>query len=466
MFVLIAGLVVSVLLYRASIVERRHAERNAEIVAAVNGFWQREVIDSGNPYARAGGQDATIESVLLSARQDVREGFAGQSALAASILESLGGALVGLTQYESAVEDFDLAARKYREAADPDEVNVQRALLKKAAALAHASRLDEADAILNPYLSVDPPFADLPEDLALAGNLAHFAVLDRRERIEEMVPAIERASELALQGPAPLHERIQILLRLAEAYQRAQRFEDAEKALRVATDIVEHNPQASVALRANTRLQLGTLLLDSGRYDEAEPLLVESEAQLRNSLGNASRGVLRAKLLLSALYQWTDRIDQALRYSGDAYETALELFGAEHVQTIRTQAQFGLNLRYAGRNEEAVEVLSAARGKFSNAVGSSPYYQMTSYYLAEAQVEAEHFAEARQILAGIDVEEFERSQPGIDAALRIEVLGAMLDWQELGHAASLELLREKLPELESCECGLGRMVQAMVGSSR
>ena len=112
---------------------------------------------------------------------------------------------------------------------------------------------------------------------------------------------------------------------------------------------------------------LGLLLKDQGKYDEAEPLLREDLQACRETLGDRHPSTLSSIGHLADLLRERDQLDAASAELGDAVAVATEVLGPDHLITLVTVAKAArLTLAQTGNVEplrETVWRMEAVLGK-------------------------------------------------------------------------------------------------------
>jgi len=126
----------------------------------------------------------------------------------------------------------------------------------------------------------------------------------------------------------------------------------ARGAERVRAD-VEGDP----AVRARLLDALGEVQRKLGRYQEAQPLLVEGLALRRQVLGPKDPEVLGSMTHVASLRSELDDFEGALALHREVYELAAEIYGKDDVETVVRLHNLGTALRAAGHLEEAEAVL-------------------------------------------------------------------------------------------------------------
>ena len=107
------GLATSLLLYKNALTAQQEAERQTARAEAINEFWQEEIIQGGNPYAK---DQASITDILVSASDRVGEAFKDDPATAGSIFDSLGLSFIALAERKRAYDSYNKAYESHSQA--------------------------------------------------------------------------------------------------------------------------------------------------------------------------------------------------------------------------------------------------------------------------------------------------------------------------------------------------------------
>lgn len=150
--VLLLGTVAtSIMAWRAS-QARNAAEHEAAKSDAINRYLNDDLLNAANPLQRPpGAPEVTVRAALETAAATVDTRFAGQPAVAASVLVTLGVLRHEFGEYDAAIALLDRAIAKGAAPEAQDEV--EKARLERAAVLISANRDDEAIAALESLLA-------------------------------------------------------------------------------------------------------------------------------------------------------------------------------------------------------------------------------------------------------------------------------------------------------------------------
>ncbi|MEO1128664.1 MAG: serine/threonine-protein kinase [Planctomycetota bacterium] len=115
--------------------------------------------------------------------------------------------------------------------------------------------------------------------------------------------------------------------------------------------------QEGITLRLQALGNLGTAYLQTGRYDEAAPILEQTLEQKRAVLGDRDLSTLTSVLNLGGLYVALGRYDRGVELSREAYEGRIEALGAYDVRTMRALRNYTWALSTASRADEAKDII-------------------------------------------------------------------------------------------------------------
>ena len=106
---------------------------------------------------------------------------------------------------------------------------------------------------------------------------------------------------------------------------------------------------------------MGYLLKNMGKLEEARPLFEQRLQGQRETLGDRDRSTLGAIYNLANLLERQGKLVEAIPLYTEALEGYVLLYGMEHWLTRRTAERLVSNLREVGQREEA-EALAAKHG--------------------------------------------------------------------------------------------------------
>ena len=110
---------------------------------------------------------------------------------------------------------------------------------------------------------------------------------------------------------------------------------------------------------------LGWLLWDMGKLEEATPLIEEEVQGRRETLGDRDRSTLGSIYFLAYLLEKQGKLVEAIPLYTEALEGYVLLDGMEHWQTRGAAKRLVSNLRKVGQQEEA-EALADKHGLANN----------------------------------------------------------------------------------------------------
>lgn len=232
----------------------------------------------------------------------------------ADVLSNLAGVLHLMGRYEEAVPLLADAMRITRLRLGEDDLETILCANNLAAALEKAGEVERAEALYRDALerAVRVLGETHETTLSVMGNLALF--LSEAGRTEEALDLGERtlaAIEAAL-GPSSVGVLVSAY-NLAGGYQTAGRFERAVALYERCLTILPALPQGHWMIGV-VHGGYGECLTAMGRFDDAEPRLLEAYGVLLNALGTDHERTRKAVERLVALYGAAGREDEAARW--------------------------------------------------------------------------------------------------------------------------------------------------------
>lgn len=326
------------------------AESEAQRADAIKSFLEG-LFDSAAPGARAG---KTAEDLLAQGREHADRDFATQPSLHVEIL-----ALVGDLERRSGHAD---------RAREPLQ---QAALLAK-------TRFGPTD---RRTLHIEYLIAEEADELGRAR--------EARSRLQSAVDAFESGPNRG----SP--EEIQALAWLAGLDERvgksSQAIDVGEKALAVARSVL---PDDSPAL-SEAVLNLGWILLDSGRPGRAEPLLREALAHKRKALGEQHPDVADAMAILSSALVLCGRYPEGEELLRDALRIDARAYAHPHPHIAWHLNDLANVLALEGRDAEASDLYAKSLAIDRElAPASSLNEAVTIGNLARMRYRQKHYAAA------------------------------------------------------------------------
>ena len=344
--------------------QAREAREAARKSAAVTEFLL-EMIGQADPFGDR--ETPTLAGALRHATPKVADRFAGQPALEAEVRRAFGYAFSGLGEIALAREQLEASLAAARQSGE--SIATARALSGLGNVGWEESDYEGAREHYEAALDILAPLTTPEATRARFDVLVDFGgLLPKLEAYAEALDVNERALALAERLP-PLPVRTQAVLwnNLANAHDGLEAYDQSIPAY-----------ERSIALHR----------------EAGSP-----HPDLAIALGN-----------LGLTYEWVDRMDEAIAYTGEAAAMLRELLGPEHPEAVLYTYNVGSLQFNAGALEDAVENLAmAARGSAKAYPPGHLYigrmnHRLAAAYVATAQRDAarEHVAIAGDAYAGRD----------------------------------------------------------------
>jgi serine/threonine protein kinase/Tfp pilus assembly protein PilF len=198
---------------------------------------------------------------------------------------------------------------------------------------------------------------------------------------------------------------------LGELYRKQGRFEEAEPLLVEALELKRRfvsDDEVSLAISINN---LGLMYRDQGRPEDAEPLLEEALELERTHRGEEEVGTLTAIHNLALLYLDLGRVDEAAELFARNLESWRRVVGEEHPFTLAATQVLAAAYGQAGRVDEAVELLQGLVEQRRAILGSDhPDTLISASALAKGLAEQGQLDEAAALHAEV-IESARRVMP-------------------------------------------------------
>ena len=110
---------------------------------------------------------------------------------------------------------------------------------------------------------------------------------------------------------------------------------------------------------------LGSVLIELERFDEAEPLLLEGLEVRRNIFGAVHPATASSLNMLGRLQGEQERWSEALAYHNQALPILETVYGGSHPETLLTQFDLGYIALQQGRLEDAHQQIAAVESELS-----------------------------------------------------------------------------------------------------
>ena len=404
---ILAGFVVSTLMFFHAEDSRQEAERQANITKAVNDFLNKDLLASVAP-ARAKGREVTVREVLDAASRKIGEKFKDEPLIEASIRETLGRtyrrlggfklaephlerafsirkeelgerhletlyAMSNLAvfyndqgRYEEAERLFSDALKNLRILKGDEDRSTISCTNNLATVYSKLGRHAEAEALYNRALEVSRRVlgAEHLETLAAMNNLASlYEKRGQHKRAEELFVKTLEITRKALGEEHP--QTLSTMYNLAKLYQDQNLYTKAEqlynKALEMSLRVLGEEHPDTVQCMHN----LAVLFFKQDRYKSAEPLFVETLDIRRRTLGEEDPATLQSMNNLAELHRHQKQYEEAEKLFVGALEVGRRVLGEENSTTLQTMnglaAVYNSLKRYREAEELYVKSLEVGR---------------------------------------------------------------------------------------------------------
>ncbi|MFO0845188.1 MAG: tetratricopeptide repeat protein [Gemmataceae bacterium] len=122
----------------------------------------------------------------------------------------------------------------------------------------------------------------------------------------------------------------------------------------------------------NSKNSLAILYQAQGKYEQAEPLLLEIIKQFEQKHGVDHPYTLTSKSNLATLYWWMKKLDRSVPLLEQLLPLQEKKLGTDHPSTLQTLAHLGVNYRYAGRLDDAIRCLEVVQARSAKRSGGLP----------------------------------------------------------------------------------------------
>jgi eukaryotic-like serine/threonine-protein kinase len=263
--------------------------------------------------------DSLEQNLLATSIEAIDSQFAEQPVVRATLLQSIGMTLQGMTRREAAVDPLTRALALRREALGNEDPATLRSISNLAYLFEKLGRKDEAEAYFRE---------------AIDGFRRNFGA----EHSDTLIVMNNMA--LMMWGEQRLDEAEALIV---EAHEIARR-------------VFGDDDPLTLSMEANR----GSLLRDQGRPAEAEPYLVRAVESNRRLLGDDDPETLDAIHGLAMLLRTMGRQDEAEPLAREVLERRRRILGNDHIRTIASIANLGGILRKKGELAEAAQYLTEA----------------------------------------------------------------------------------------------------------
>lgn len=326
MLLLVAGLGVTLQMYRGIRASNERALRERDTAVALSRFVTHDILGATDPM-RAGREGMTMRDALDLGAKSIATRFSGQPGLAAPMHEAVASAYYQLSLYDAAYKHFRAAADAYSLARGPSSVEALRASVVAAEAQVRGGipgtprLLDDLAARIARLPESDQPL--LWVYLGRARAQAAFANLD----LKGAIPPLDHASaQLALIPDVDPMLEVSIQQARTIAYARAGLPPPTLPPLPRALE-------SSMPMRLSMRYAAARVRMIAGDERLLEDEYRQIVAELARTLGPRAEPTLLAQHGLAHIYYKQEKFDQCEPLARRTGAALAEVLGAGHVHT-------------------------------------------------------------------------------------------------------------------------------------
>ncbi len=459
---LITGLVVSLTLYQQAENARKEAETQVARTETINQFWQDEIIQSGNPYAK---DQASITDVLQSASAKAAEVFKDDPATAGSIYESLAIAFTGISEFDQSDLAWKRAINAYNESNVHQSLDIWTAELRYAAFLSK-NRGEYATAIeilenFNTHASYE---YKKNTQIGFWRSYAE-ALIDSKNNNWDQ--DIKNYYILIRQGQnANIDRRILIdpTLQLAKRLSRRGRNDESEKLI---TDILEGLENISRHQRIEINVVKSEILFNLQNFKESIRLLSDIQHDLIEIRGEESETHLKIINLLANSHSNLNDPEKALFYAKESTTLSEKILPQGNQNRLIAKIVYGVMLLSNDKFSDSIEIFSKAKTEITESTDTeSPLTDVLNFNMSMALIGIKEYEKSRLLANSINLEKFQSIQPNRDVTQMVSILTSILDYRQHDDTQKWVFLKSELPNIESCECTLYHLAKAAVESNK
>jgi DNA-binding winged helix-turn-helix (wHTH) protein/serine/threonine protein kinase len=410
--VLLAGVIVSALLFRNERLERLQAQRETKRTEAINRFLSEDLLGAASP-ARGASPNETVKEALARAASTVDSRFHNDPQTRASIERALGRAYFALSDYTTAAKFHRQALLLLTQSEGADSPTALTTAYELIDFLAQASRNDEAADLLERTDRLAGKQTEGNSQLALDAHFAranyHKLRLEAPQALAEFA-ATERVRQVV--NPDDENQLVRVRLGTCWCELRLGHPELAEAAL---SDLLTPSfPPERVGplLWSMLRIEDATVLIARQRHEQAEQALIAARQQLQHSFGDDNVFVANADNELGELYRNMGRWSDADGSYSEAHRIFALLHGEQSINALITLANLGEVEYRLGNAATAVQMLSPVQERFRSSLGPKDgSAQVVAFYLASAQCALGQYAQASLMAHDLDPVQLRLAEP-------------------------------------------------------
>lgn len=253
----------------------------------------------------------------------------------------------------------ELALREAQAAEDLSSFFIMDVLSAADPSRTEDRELTVREALVNASENLEGKFEDRPDVEGRIHNALGFLFgqlgdpqLAEKHHMREWEIAEEENGELSIDSARMMHS---VVGSLARQGRDAEAIELTQRQLRIINQL---QTQEAESLRPRVIGNLGALLVRTGRFEEAAPILEETLALKRGMYGDKHPTTLSTLNNLCSVYLSVGDAEQSIAYGREAYESRSEVLGEGDPRTFVSQLNLARALSDSERYDDALGMLS------------------------------------------------------------------------------------------------------------
>lgn len=428
-----------------ALAESQRADEEATTARTINEFLEKDLLSQASPITQISPSskpdpDLKVRTALDRAAERIKDRFAGQPLIEASIRHSIGGSYFDLDLLSEAQHEIEREVELRRKAQGETSRDTLAAMETLGSIYRDQMKFDQAEKIFKQVLANQQRILgeNNSETLITLADLATLYYLQGRNPEAEsiLVKVIDKRRTLY---PREVHELVRAAYDLSLTYYQDHKTVAAEA---IALDNLKLARQHFGEDHPDTndcRKVMARILTDKKSYPEAEKLMTEDVESARRIYGAESLPVLEESDDLAVLYLAEGRSSEAADLLAQVVELSRRINGKENRQTLTYECTLAITLERIGRFTEAERIASPNLETLRRVYGDNdPWTIVSERTLATLYRAQGRYKDAERIFAEL-LDHLRRGQSpgGVDLAVTTTNLGVVyFDEGEEGPAES------------------------------
>jgi eukaryotic-like serine/threonine-protein kinase len=436
---------------------RADAQHQAAIAFDANRFLNEDLLGAG-----LGGNspawyehNPTLREILDAAAGKIDQRFGKEPLLRATLHQTLGRAYRSTGDYAKAAVQLQAAAGGYARALGATDTRSVLAGYELATTLAHLSRFNEAEALLDRADNAAGTRRDAVSEIALRSHLARGDVAYQRMHVAPALQDYQAAERLQrLLHPADSALSAHILLAIAGCDLRMGKPQQTEAiARKILTGAPYTRERIGLAAIATARSRLADALRGQGKYKDAIPVMQQSLDDYQQSEGADSQGAISSLSALSYLYSLTGDDAKALQLQREVWQRAVQRWGANSQYALVELLNLGSDEYDAGDLKSALPHLQQAETGLEKVSGEhGPVTQAARVALANALSDLGRNKQALAMIGEIDPKAYQATTSDPGRALVLRAMQARIELR-LRRPGAEARLRDAIASMQAAGVG-------------